>query len=67
MTLSGLRVGGILTSDTCPQLEEDELFMDLALDSNVFHAIPDLIYVSASFCKEEFYIRRLENVYFHIL
>ena len=31
MTLSGLRVGGILTPDTCSTLEEDETFMDLAL------------------------------------
>ncbi len=31
MTLSGLRVGGVLTPDTCSTLEEDETFMDLAL------------------------------------
>ena len=58
MTLSSLRVGGLLTSDTCPQLEEDEMFMDLALDSNLFHAIPDLIFACPAFTKEEFYIRR---------
>ena len=58
MTLSSLRVGGLVTSDNCPQLEEDELFMDLALESNVFHAIPDLVYASEMFGKEEFFLRR---------
>jgi len=57
-SLAALRVGGVVTIDNCPQLEEDETFMDLALSANVFHAIPNLIYESKAFTKEEFYIRR---------
>jgi len=59
MSLSGLRVGGFLTPDSTPQLEDDEAFMDLALEARVFHVLPDLIFSSPAFAREEFYQRRL--------
>jgi nuclear pore complex protein Nup205 len=51
-------VAGTLTTETTPQLDDDELFTDLALEGCVFHALPDLLLLSAV-SSEEFYQRRL--------
>jgi hypothetical protein len=55
-------VAGTLTTETTPQLDDDELFVDLSLEggSSVFHALPELLLPAAH--SEEFYLRRLHTL-----
>ena len=53
-------MAGTLTTETTPQLDDDELFMDLALDGGVFHSRPDLLLSAVG--GEEFYLRRLHSL-----
>ena len=53
-------MAGTLTTETTPQLDDDELFMDLALDGGVFHSLPDLLLSAVG--GEEFYLRRLHSL-----
>jgi len=59
MSLSGLRVGAVAVSHASSHLDDDELFMDLALEGRVFHVMPELLLAAPSVAKEEFYQRRL--------
>ena len=43
-------------------LEEDEMFVEAALEGRVFHCLPSLLLTSSAFRKEEFYLRRLHGV-----
>jgi len=62
MSLAGLRTGTVGVPHAASHLEEDEMFMDLALEGKVFHHLPSLVLSSPSFQKEEFYQRRLHTV-----
>ena len=62
MALAGLRTGNVGVPHAATHLEEDEMFIDLALDNKVFHFIPALIFGGNSFSKEEFYQRRLHMI-----
>ena len=62
ITLAGLRVNQVNVGHAQAALEEDEFFIDLALEGKVFHHIPSLVLASASYRKEEFYQRRLHNI-----
>jgi len=43
-------------------LEEDEMFVELALEGRVFHTLPSLLLASPEFRKEEFYLRRVHGL-----
>jgi len=62
MALAGLRTGTVGVPHAASHLEEDEMFMDLALEGKVFHNIPSLVLSCTSFNKEEFYQRRLHTI-----
>ena len=62
MALAGLRTGSVGAPHAATHLEEDEMFIDLALDNKVFHFIPNLLLTGNSFSKEEFYQRRLHMI-----
>jgi len=62
MALAGLRTGTVGVPHAASHLEEDEMFMDLALEGKVFHHIPSLLLSCTSFVKEEFYQRRLHTI-----
>jgi nuclear pore complex protein Nup205 len=53
-------VTGTLTAERTPQLDDDELFTEMALDGSVFHALPDLLLPAVG--REEFYQRRLHTL-----
>ena len=60
--LSGLRQGGAgsaLAASAAAVLEEDEMFVDLALEGRVFHNLPPLLLTSQCVREQEFYLRRL--------
>ena len=62
MALAGLRTWTVGVPHAASHLEEDEMFMDLALEGKVFHHLPSLVLSSPSFMKEEFYQRRLHTI-----
>ena len=62
MSLAALRTGVMAVSHAVSQLEEDELFVDMALENRVFHYLPSLVFSANSFRKEEFYQRRLHTI-----
>lgn len=62
MALAGLRTGSVGVPHAASHLEEDEVFMDLALEGKVFHHMPNLVLSCQSFMKEEFYQRRLHTI-----
>ena len=62
MSLAGLRSGAVAASHAVSHLEEDEMFVDMALENRVFHSLPGLILSASAFAKEEFYQRRLHTI-----
>ena len=59
-SLAALRQASSLTS--AGSLEEDEMFVELALEGRVFHWLPQLLLSSPAVRREEFYLRRLHAV-----
>ena len=62
MSLAGLRTGTMAVPHAVSQLEEDEVFVDMALENRVFHILPQLIFAAPAFGKEEFYQRRMHTI-----
>ena len=62
MSLAGLRTGAVGVPHAVSQLEEDEMFVDMALENRVFHILPQLVFSAPSFAKEEFYQRRMHTI-----
>ena len=62
MSLSGLRTGSVGVPHAASHLEDDEMFVDMALENRVFHQIPSLVFSAEPFKKEEFYQRRLHTI-----
>ena len=53
MTLGGLRVSGMGVGSAAQHIEEDELFIYLALQGKAFHPLPTLFLASPAYVKEE--------------
>ena len=62
MSLAGLRTGSLGVPHAASHLEEDEMFVDMALENKVFHLVPGLVFSASSFAKEEFYQRRMHTI-----